>query len=1049
MILEQLKSTAGEAVYLQGVDCYLTGKIKNYTFIRQSGGRFQIKAIVTSPAAYGVDISLTIVTGQLKITNYCTCPHHQEGLCEHETAVIYKFLADDYPRLPNTSIAKPARMDGLELLKQIAFDHGEPLILTYRINGLDQDIPADFKLTLSGGNSPEIVVALIESLGDLNYSAVKRDLLFNQLAGFDRLITGHLEQILTKKDAPNRTVSFSKNRDNFQFILTLMENRKLFLSQSGEPLKPGETLRPTVRLTGDESRLKFEYDLSEFDSLGYLNRELHYLIQVNQLKRIDTSGLEKLPGEITVPSGETGRFLFEMLPKLQEKIKLETSLEISSHQLSVSEPEIKLDFDYRENMIICRPEMKIDGQIYCNQDCLSQPTTGTPYNRSPLDPKQWFTVNRQPILALQKFLAQYHFTMVSDDLAVTGPGELIRFMLHGMEQTPKDWTVTTSRSFSEFKIAPVKLEPIIELNLNETIDWFGFEIYYNLGGQTYTHQELLKLIRHTSSGSKYIQTGSQIFLIEDPGKIDLLEQTFRPSPAGKEFKRDLHDLLFYRRLFHEHGVIIKGNAVYNQFEADITGANLLENHGIPDGFTGELRQYQKEGFYWLRFLDKYHFGGILADDMGLGKTIQVLTLIKSLSKTGPVLVVCPRSLIYNWAAEIDKFYPQTKYLVYHGSPEERETMRATFLEQEIVIATYDILARDIETFENIRFYSCILDEAQHIKNYQTQRAREVKKVNAGHRLVMTGTPIENGVEELWSIFDFLMPGYLETQSQFTGKYIIPFKKSGSPETLKLLKQKVAPFILRRRKEEVLAELPEKILMLQNVMMTQLQEDTYRAILEQLKKEILDSITKNGLNKSRITVLAALTKLRQVCNHPRLVLPGAGPETDSGKMEVLLELLAGAIDGGHKVVVFSQFVKMLKLVEAQLQEAAIRYEYLDGATRDRMERINRFNETPEIAVFLISLKAGGVGINLTSADMVIHVDPWWNPMVENQATDRVHRIGQRNQVMVYKLITLGTVEEKMLKLQKRKKSVFDAVIENNESPVNSLTWDDLRELFEIE
>ena len=860
----------------------------------------------------------------------------------------------------------------------------------------------------------------------------------------------YLEKSEVRKEPQNKTVYLSKTRENIIFVRTLIENRIVRRPQVEEPLKPGKTLCPKVYVTGDETRWKIDFDGAEFDSLGYFNRELNYLISDNTLHLIELANLEKMPREITVIPEKLGELLFTILPRLRERINLEIDPAISSHQLMELEPEISLDFDLRNGQIICRPELKIGDQKFRGCDCLTPAEAEPRYTRSESDPQKWFTVNRKPLRNFLKFLRVNNFETVPEGFTLSGANQLAPFMFSGLREIPPDWKITTSPGFQEYKITPVKLEPVVELNLSDDIDWFEFKIYYNLGGKTYTHQEILKMIHATAAGERYIHAENGVFLVEESGQADLLEDFFRPSatksgPLGEK----LFNLLFYRQVLREHGVKIEGNAVYDRFEEEISGGNPVETCVLPEGLQGELRKYQKEGFHWLRFLYKYHFSGILADDMGLGKTLQVLTLVKSVPKTAPVLVVCPRTLMYNWAAELEKFYPGTDFLVYHGSPEEREAMRTTLSGREMVITTYDILARDTGFLEDLSFEYCILDEAQHIKNYQTQRAREVKKLNAKHRLVMTGTPIENGLEELWSIFDFLMPGYLGSQQDFMEKYVTPLKKFAQPGPLKLLKQRVAPFMLRRRKEDVLSELPEKIVTLHNVFMTQLQEDTYRAILEQVKKDILEAITKRGLKKSRITVLAALTKLRQVCNHPRLVLPEGEAGNESGKLEAFRELVDEAIDAGHKMVVFSQFVKMLKIIETELQKAGIAYEYLDGATPDRMARINRFNETPGIPVFLISLKAGGVGINLTSADIVIHVDPWWNPMVENQATDRVHRIGQKNQVMVYKLITMGTVEEKMLKLQVRKKSVFDAVIENNESPINSLTWEDIRELLEME
>ena len=447
-------------------------------------------------------------------------------------------------------------------------------------------------------------------------------------------------------------------------------------------------------------------------------------------------------------------------------------------------------------------------------------------------------------------------------------------------------------------------------------------------------------------------------------------------------------------------------------------------------------------------MHKYHFGGILADDMGLGKTLQMLTLLKSLKPKKPALVLCPRTLIYNWQEEADKFFDDLKTLVYYGTPAEREEMRDDFSSYDLIISSYSTISRDVEELnaEGKVFSISILDEAQHIKNHRTKRAKAVKNIEAESRLALTGTPLENSIEELWSIFDYLMPGYLGNYSYFRKEFITPISKNNEKEKLKELKERVAPFILRRRKEEVLKELPEKIINVHPVSMTQLQEDSYQTVLEEVRGELEETVDQKGFNRSRINVLAALTKLRQICNHPSLVLGDEGNAHNSGKLEALRELLSDALSGGHKLIIFSQFVKMLKLIRNDLDQQGINYRYLDGSTRNRMERVKEFNSDPEIDVFLISLKAGGVGLNLTAADMVVHVDPWWNPMVERQATDRAHRLGQENRVMVYKMITRGTVEEKMLKLQQRKQDLFDNVIENNVNPIKAISWEDIQDLL---
>jgi superfamily II DNA or RNA helicase len=1050
MLLEKLKLDAGELVFEQAVGHYQAGDIKNYNLTRQGNSRFQIKAIVKAAGVYGVNLNLGFNNGQLKIDHYCTCTGGNQ-FCEHAAAVAYKFLADDFPKF-NSGVIKPAKRispDGIESLKLAVQDVTGKLALGYKIGNLDNNAE-NFKVTFFiAGQRQAPLEQLVESLGDINYSARKREQAFSSLTGFDQLVVSYIENALSGKDSSNGTVFLPKSKENFQLILTLVQSNKAFGDVTLQSIALAGTLQPKVYLAGDETRLTFTDNLSEFEFSGFFNRDLNYVYDNHLLWIIDTSVLERLPAEMIVPPERLGEVLFEILPLLSEKVQLEMAPEFHSHQLILHDPEIALSFDYEGGRIICRPEIRLDNRIYQGEDCQRLITEAPRYDRSEADPKQWFAVNRRPFSELLNFLDRNRFEFAMTGWSIHEQSELLKFRMNGLQQIPESWRVNSGQGFSELEITPAKLEPVVTVNIDDTIDWFDFEVYYNLGGETYTHRQILAMLCRTDSGG-FIKAGERWFFIGEPAEMDWLGKTLLHGSVKNGVQQErCYNLMFFRQLLRDNGIEIKGNTVYDRFEADISGVNLMAARPVPEIPQGELRPYQKEGFYWLCFLYQYRFGGILADDMGLGKTLQVLALIKSIPKEGPVLVVCPRSLIYNWAAEIEKFYPGTGYLVYHGSPEVREGLRGLFQGQEIVITTYDIVVNDNEALQEYNFNYCILDEAQHIKNTQTQRAKECKKINARHRLVLTGTPLENRLEDLWSLFDFLMPGFLGNQHQFKEKYGSSFKKANSAELLDSLQQKIAPFMLRRQKEDVLPELPPKVVIQWNVYMSQLQEDIYRTVLEQVKQDVLNAISNAGLAKSRMTVLSALTKLRQVCDHPSLALAEVSAEADSGKIDALMELIQEAIDGGHRVVLYSQFVRMLKLIRAKLQEARIDCVYLDGSTTDRMERINCFNNTPEIPIFLISLKAGGVGINLTSANIVIHTDPWWNPMVEEQASDRVHRMGQQKQVMVYKLITLGTVEEKLIQLQNRKKAVFDAIIQSNDELVNRLTWEDIKELLEID
>lgn len=482
--------------------------------------------------------------------------------------------------------------------------------------------------------------------------------------------------------------------------------------------------------------------------------------------------------------------------------------------------------------------------------------------------------------------------------------------------------------------------------------------------------------------------------------------------------------------------------------------SILEPHDgefeVPLTLQNVLRDYQKTGFQWLKTLASYGLGGILADDMGLGKTLQVLAFILSEKHVDgqPALVIAPTSLIYNWQEEAQKFAPELQVLVVDGPPQARQALLENLEGWDIVVTSYPLLRRDIEIYSHLEFSYCFLDEAQHIKNPQTINAKSVQQLQAKGYFALTGTPIENSLSELWSIFQFVMPGYLFSHPDFRTKYEIPIVKGEDPEPLVELGRQVRPFILRRLKKDVLLELPEKIETRMSAQMTEEQAKIYLAFLQEAKKNIAKEIATVGFERSHIKILAALTRLRQICCHPAMFIEGY--TGGSGKMQLFEEVIVNALGSGHRILIFSQFTSMLDILQEYLIAEKVEYFYLSGSTKasDRMQMVQLFNNGVG-EIFLISLKAGGTGLNLTGADMVIHFDPWWNPAVEEQATDRAHRIGQKNVVQVIKLVTQGTIEEKVLALQDKKKELIESVIQPGETLLSKFTEKELVELFDLD
>ncbi|MCL2559352.1 MAG: SNF2-related protein [Turicibacter sp.] len=470
----------------------------------------------------------------------------------------------------------------------------------------------------------------------------------------------------------------------------------------------------------------------------------------------------------------------------------------------------------------------------------------------------------------------------------------------------------------------------------------------------------------------------------------------------------------------------------------------VKSYEINQRYGELLRDYQKYGYQWLRLLSDYGFGGILADDMGLGKTLQVIALLDQHKKEGQVsIVVAPASLILNWEDEVKKFAPDLRAVSVYGSASARQAVIKCATDYELLITSYDYIRRDFELYNDFQFEYVILDEAQYIKNQKTKSALSVKELRSKHRLVLTGTPIENSLAELWSIFDFLMPGYLYPYAYFAREYERPIVREKDEQKQMALRKLISPFILRRRKADVLQELPDKIETTMPIEFSEAEKKLYLANLSQVNVELQDKLQMNQVNA--IAILAMLTRLRQICCEPRVLYENV--EGPSSKLQACMELITQLRENGKKVLLFSSFTSVLDLLHAELDEAGVSHYTLTGSTDKvkRRELVGKF-QNDDTGVFLISLKAGGTGLNLTAAEAVIHYDPWWNMSAQNQATDRAHRIGQENTVQVFKLIMKDSIEEKIQLLQEAKKDLADAFVEGNDGTITSMSREDIMALF---
>ena len=659
------------------------------------------------------------------------------------------------------------------------------------------------------------------------------------------------------------------------------------------------------------------------------------------------------------------------------------------------------------------------------------------------------------------FLARTGLTGTrGDDLEpIVGMREVLNFLGGALPRLRRHgWKVDLTGRIEPIMAKMSFATPVVHVDHPEGENWteIGFT-YESTEGESLSAAEIQRALMR---GESYLKKGETTILL-DSDAIDSARSVFEDCSSTESDKaghfrlNNIYSAYVQSSLSALDGIDVECPQEWQRGAEKQNRGQALHPEVLSGNLDQVLRPYQKDGVYWLRFLECSAFGGILADEMGLGKTLQVLAWL-GLSRFNPdldgmpSLIVCPTSLVDNWAAEAEKFTPDLRVLTLQGTDRQQRFKRIP--KHDLVITSYALMRRDIEILRESSFAAIILDEAQHIKNRSTQNAVSAKRLQAPHRFVLTGTPVENSVADLWSIMDFLMPGYLNNHRLFRERYELPIANGGTEahDAQSRLRRKLHPFLLRRLKKNVAKDLPPKIERVAGCKLTVDQQKVYKELVDSSRRRLSDMVEKNGFQRSRMEILKTLLRLRQTCCHLELLkMPGLKSKFPSGKMDLFFELLDEALDGGHRVLVFSQFTSMLAIIRRELEARQRKYCYLDGSTKNRLNMVRKFNTDRSIPVFLISLKAGGTGLNLTGADMVIHFDPWWNPAVENQATDRAYRIGQKRTVYSIKLITRGTVEDKVLALQKRKKAVIDATLANDDKFVEKMTWEDVRDLLTLE
>ena len=797
-------------------------------------------------------------------------------------------------------------------------------------------------------------------------------------------------------------------------------------------------------------------DVYPFEEVRYFSRHLKWGRYKNIIFPTNIA-MQSVPQNLLKSSftdlkdSDGGKFIYEELPKLREIMDVNIDESISKLMLEERPPLniVTLGIDYDQSLKAAL-EFEYDGV----KVPFSKTSDKAPYitvKKPGEDFVYWIKRNfKHEIDSYNMLLACKFVPMQTNNLALEKENA-IDFYNYYIKQAGEGWKFVEKDDMNFFKLMdePFRLCAKIDFS-EETQDSFEIQLYGQVGEEIINFDDIYDTIQ---SGEKYSRIRSLGFVEYPAQNIYAMMRAFNSFDVYRNDENKFTVKTYRAGLINELknlGVELVLSDKFKEFWEQMSTFSTHDGLQLPEHATAEFREYQLKGYGWLWFMYKYGLNGILADDMGLGKTLQALTVLQKAKEVDgpmPTLVICPTTVVFNWESEIQKFAPELSCLKLSGA--DRKALFKEIPNYDVVITSYALIRRDIKHFKDINFRYIILDESQNIKNAMSQTAQAVKQLQATHKLALSGTPIENKLEELWSVFDFLMPGFLLTMAEFNSRYVNPIMERQDKTVEKRLKLQIYPFILRRMKRDVAKDLPDKVENIAYCELTDEQKDFYLQVLDSTKEELFKSIEQNGLEKSRLSIFSALLRLRQICCHPRLYdKENVKHIMSSGKFEKLKVMLEEIISEGHRVLLFSQFVNMLDIVKGWLEREGIEYEYLTGKTKDRQAAVEHFNNS-NIPIFLISLKAGGTGLNLTGADYVIHYDPWWNPAVEDQATDRAYRIGQTKKVFVYRLITKNTVEEKIQKLKTIKRNLVDSVISVDRNIVKSLTMDDIREIFSVD
>ena len=1084
---------AGTDITNRGKKYFEQNRVKVADFNFVSENNYVAKAYVEGTYIYEVEIRKT--NGVLSYKCECPSSNKKSTPCKHVVAMVFDMYINEASYVNYVKNSESTDIDddlvenmsykdkineqrennglmiyyeNLELNRNIDKESVNIEAILYLMNDMQKELEISFKI---GKNRMYILRDLYKFSEDMQKGVVNKygkELEFkHSIESFTKDSQPLAKLIVSKALEYNEfsklgTYHFTVNKrykTNFKLKYSLLDEVFDILKGKKVVIEDYDYEKAYGMVTLEESDPSFDIEIFDMQDSGlavvsnsdkyyiFEGQEYSYVLYKDKLHRCSGEFtikvlplIEKLSkdpeGRITISKNSATSFCEYVIPALRNSTNLiiEDGI-LEKYKAEKLGTKIYLDIDNKGNIVA---EVKFCyGNIEFN----------------PFDKDLKITCNRNIIeeARAKELFKMYNFVInfKKHIIYLSNEDDIYTFLTEGIEKFMEKFEVLITDKLKNKQIITQKT-----FNMGVRIENNFLEIDFNELGLD--ENELKDIFKRYKLRKKYYRLKDGSFInIDSDGIGTLVNLAKTLNITEKDIVNGSAQIPKYRALYIDN--IAKNNSsditikLDNDFREIVRNIKDIDDTKFeePEELKGVLRSYQKTGFNWLKTLDKYGFGGILADDMGLGKTIQIIALLLDEKKrTGKTsIVVCPSSLYINWEKEISRFSNSIKTLIISGNAEQRENLIKSISDYDVIITSYDLLKRDIEQYKDFKFKYVIADEAQYIKNNNTKNAKALKELKSEVRFALTGTPIENSLAELWSIFDFIMPGYLYTYKKFKDEFETIIIKENDSATMERLQRLVAPFILRRIKKEVLKELPDKTEQIMYSKMDEEQQKLYNSYLALAKVKMKQEIESNGFEKSKFKILSLITRLRQICCHPKLFLENYNGE--SSKLNQCLELIEGAIAAKHKILLFSGFTSMFDILIEEFEKRGIEYSILTGQTKvdTRIEMVDEFNKDDNIKVFLISLKAGGTGLNLTGADVVIHFDPWWNLSAQNQATDRAYRIGQRNNVQVFKLICENSIEEKIQKLQERKKDLTESVIKSGETFISKMSKEEILGLFE--